>query len=103
MRIGSNPFPAKTTLISPDLQRSPARHPQPDDTHAASANEKIHFRGRPEAAARAEFVSRSQNYSQNLDDLPAKSQNAIRSYQDNSIAHPHENGLEQLAGIDLYV
>jgi hypothetical protein len=103
MRIGSNPFPAKTTLISPDLQRSPARHPQPDDTHAASANEKIHFRARPEAVVKAEFVSRSQNYSQNLDDLPAKSQNAIRSYQDNAMTYSHANGQEQLAGIDLYV
>ena len=101
MRIGSNPFPAKTTLISPDLQRNAARRPQQDDNH--TANEKTHFRAKPEAAAKAEFVSRSQNYSQNLDHLPAKSQNAIRSYQDNSITHSHENGPEQLAGIDLYV
>lgn len=103
MRIGSNPFPAQTTLISPDLQRNPARRPQQDDNLAATANEKTHFRAKPEAAARAEFVSRSQHFSQNLDDLPAKSKNAIRSYQDNSIAQSHDNGLEQLARIDLYV
>lgn len=102
MRIGSNPYPAKTTLISPDLQRNPERSPQQDDNRTATANEKTHFRSRPDQAAKAEFVPRSRAYSENLSDLPPRSQNAIRSYQDNAVTQT-QNGLEQLARIDLYV
>ncbi|MBL4583942.1 MAG: hypothetical protein JKX83_04920 [Pseudomonadales bacterium] len=106
MRIGSNPLPPTNTLVSTDQRKSHARDSREDTPHpntTNTANEKTHFRARPEPVTKAEYVSRSQAYEQNLNNLPAQSKNAIRAYQDQSITPAGQPRSVELARIDLFV
>ena len=119
MRIGSNPFPPKSTVIQTDHQKISARRIERNDSLTENRDEKPRFRNRTETVERAEpadqrsaaskrsksaeYVSRAQAYEQNLNTLPPKSKNAIRSYQDHADTRLLDSGSGQLAGVDLYV
>ena len=103
MRISSNPLPVRSTLVSPDHQKDRARIDRQDVESAATKNEKAHFPPKAQPVTKSEYVSRSRSYSDHINDLPGRSQNAIRSYQDNSATSQQHRDSAELAGIDLYV
>ncbi|MBV1914885.1 MAG: hypothetical protein KUG72_05830 [Pseudomonadales bacterium] len=103
MRISSNPLPIRNTLVSPEHQGNRARAEQQEASAANTANEKLRFHSKTEPAVKSEYVSRSRSYSDHINDLPRRSQDAIRAYENNTATNRSSHDSAELAGIDLYV
>ena len=103
MRISSNPLPIRNTLVSPDHQGNRTRAEQRGTSVTDTSNEKLRLNSRTEPAAKSEYVSRSRSYSDHINDLPRRSQDAIRAYENNTVANQPNPDSAELAGIDLYV